>query len=85
MKSDIFSLGITVYEMITLENLEKNGEKWHSLRNGQFQYPPEIESNYSPNFLMIIRCMLAENTVDRPGAKQLLETFFVSDERQIIN
>jgi len=38
-KSDIFSLGITAYEMITLNDLEKNGQEWRALRNGTFTYP----------------------------------------------
>jgi len=38
-KSDIFSLGITAYEMLTLKELEKNGPEWRSLRDGTFEYP----------------------------------------------
>tara|TARA_B110000285_G_C14899621_1_gene502581 strand:- start:16 stop:243 length:228 start_codon:yes stop_codon:yes gene_type:complete len=39
-KSDIFSLGITAFELITLGSLEKNGPEWGALRDGSFQYPP---------------------------------------------
>ena len=35
-KSDIFSLGITAYELLTLQDLENNGESWRNLRNGNF-------------------------------------------------
>ena len=38
-KSDIFSLGITAYELITLEELTTNGEEWRDLRDGKFEYP----------------------------------------------
>jgi serine/threonine protein kinase len=38
-KSDIFSLGITAYELITLQSLEKNGPEWRALREGTFDYP----------------------------------------------
>ena len=38
-KSDIFSLGITAYELITLGELEKNGPDWRCLRDGSFVYP----------------------------------------------
>jgi len=41
-KCDIFSLGITAYELITLEELEKNGEEWRTLRNGSIEYPVEV-------------------------------------------
>ena len=33
-KGDIFSLGITLYEAITLEDLPNNGDKWQDLRRG---------------------------------------------------
>ena len=42
-KSDIFSLGITAFELLTLSSLEKNGAEWRSLRDGSFVYPPEIK------------------------------------------
>jgi serine/threonine protein kinase len=38
-KSDIFSLGITAYELITLEELAVNGTEWRELRDGTFEYP----------------------------------------------
>jgi serine/threonine protein kinase len=31
---DVFSLGITAYELLTLEKLEKNGAEWRDLREG---------------------------------------------------
>lgn len=42
-KSDIFSLGITAFELITLGSLEKNGPDWRSLRDGSFVYPQEVK------------------------------------------
>ena len=38
-KADIFSLGITAYELITLEELHNNGEEWRALIDGSFKYP----------------------------------------------
>lgn len=67
-KSDIFSLGITAYEMITLEQLEKNGPEWRSLRNGTFEYPVEVEQLYSRELLQVIRFMLSEHIENRPDA-----------------
>jgi len=58
-KSDIFSLGITAYELITLERLEKNGSEWRALRNGKFNYPSEVEQIYSCQLLESIRRMLS--------------------------
>lgn len=41
-KADIFSLGITAFELITLGHLEKNGPEWNALRDGSFRYPLKI-------------------------------------------
>jgi serine/threonine protein kinase len=35
-KSDIFSLGITAFEMITLDELMKNGADWRLLRDRKY-------------------------------------------------
>lgn len=37
-KADVYSFGITLYELITLEELPNNGAIWHELRDGGFQY-----------------------------------------------
>jgi serine/threonine protein kinase len=84
-KCDIFSLGITAYELITLQDLEKNGPEWRSLRNGTFEYPKEIQDLYSPEILETIRHMLEEHTDDRPSADELLSTVFKSAEQRRID
>lgn len=83
-KSDIFSLGITAYELITLLDLEKNGPEWRSLRNGSFDYPSEVKELYSNELLEVIRVMLSEHTDDRPNADQLLSSVFKSTEQRTI-
>jgi serine/threonine protein kinase len=83
-KSDIFSLGITMYELLTLTDLEKNGSEWLSFRNGTFKYPDIVETIYSKELLNAIRVMLSERTDDRPCADELLHQVFKSQEdRQI--
>lgn len=47
-KCDIFSLGITAYELITLETLECNGSEWNHLRDGRLIFSDEIMQMYSP-------------------------------------
>ena len=67
-KSDIFSLGITAYELITLESLEKNGNEWESFRNGTYDYPQDSKHIYSNQLLDTVRLMLDPQAHDRPSA-----------------
>lgn len=85
-KSDIFSLGVTAYELLTLTSLENNGEQWKALRNETFEYPPKVTQLYSEELLQIVRSMLAKHTDDRPSADDLLQSVFQSaEQRQIQN
>ena len=84
-KSDIFSLGITAYELIALVNLEKNGKEWQALRQGTFEYPAHVLKLYSAELLGTVRRMLSPNTDDRPRARDLLQTVFISSEQRIIS
>lgn len=79
-KADIFSLGITAYELLTLDELPKNGSEWQALRNGSFEYPEHTKRNYSQELLDTVRKMIDENTELRPSADQLLMKEFASDE-----
>jgi serine/threonine protein kinase len=36
-KADIFSLGMTLYELVTMQELPNTGELWHQLRQGYIQ------------------------------------------------
>lgn len=48
-KCDIFSLGITVFEIVTKSEIPANGEYWQSLRNGTFNFPNEIKTSSMSN------------------------------------
>jgi len=67
-KSDIFSLGITAYELITLESLEKNGKEWDSFRDGTYDYPQDSKQIYTTELLETVRLMLGPQAQDRPSA-----------------
>jgi wee1-like protein kinase len=83
-KSDIFSLGITAYELISLANLEKNGQEWQALREGKVKFPPHAAKYYSEELLETVCRMLSPITDDRPGARELLETAFISSKERRI-
>lgn len=44
---DVFSLGITLYEIISGRPLPPNGEEWHSLRSGKVGMPMGMPEDLS--------------------------------------
>lgn len=44
---DVFSLGITLYEIISGRPLPPNGEEWHSLRSGKVGMPMGLPADLS--------------------------------------
>ena len=40
-KADVFSLGCSMYAVITSEELPRNGALWHEIRNGKLRYLPQ--------------------------------------------
>jgi len=72
-KSDIWSLGCVVYEMITLKPPFRAADM-----NGLFKrvckgaYPP-IGNNYSPELASVVARCLQVNPKDRPSCDQILE------------
>lgn len=47
MQCDVFSLGITLYEIISGRPLPPNGEEWHSLRSGKVGMPMGLPAELS--------------------------------------
>uniref|UniRef100_A0A1I8A7P0 non-specific serine/threonine protein kinase n=1 Tax=Steinernema glaseri TaxID=37863 RepID=A0A1I8A7P0_9BILA len=75
---DIFSLGLTILELATKEELPKNGELWADLRHGI------LPENFVPKFTKLseklqctIRRMLESDPSLRPKASELLEESFL--------
>jgi len=50
-KADIFSLGLSIFELASKTELPKNGDEWHQLRSGTL---PPLE-HYSQEFNAIIK------------------------------
>lgn len=44
-KSDIFSLGLSMVELITRQELPTNGPVWHELRSGNTPHFPEVSDD----------------------------------------
>lgn len=68
-KSDIFSLGATLYEISLLRPLPMNGPEWQAIRNGILQPLP-----HTPNEMkMMISEMMNPNLDSRPSATNMLK------------
>jgi serine/threonine protein kinase len=67
-KCDIFSLGLTVYQLATLKNLPSSGDEWDRIREGHLEFP----SNLSPEFCSLIKLMAHPDPKIRPSAHDLM-------------
>lgn len=70
-KCDIFSLGISAYEIAFRTPLAPNGEQWHMLRSGDFPLPADTPQELSD----VLRSLMHPDPRLRPTAAQALETF----------
>lgn len=81
-KSDIFSLGATMYEISLMRPLPMNGPEWQDMRSGILFPMP----NTSQEMSMIIRRMMDPVAARRPTASQLLQhPQLLSDEQKALN
>lgn len=80
--ADIFSLGITIFEVASGLDLPKRGEVYHKLRHN------EIEDLYfnglSPELVRVIKMMMEEDYTKRPTVDNLLQLEAVQSRRLII-
>ena len=72
-KADIFSLGITMYELMTRNviNLPKNGPLWHQLRDNNIPMLEKLGS-YSNSLKRLISSMMDSDPAKRPSAKDII-------------
>lgn len=63
-KADIFSLGLTIYELGGGGELPKNGDEWHAIRRGELPYL----SHYSPQLNDLLKSMIRPDPRERPTA-----------------
>eukprot|EP01112_Ceratiomyxa_fruticulosa_P010024 TRINITY_DN2632_c0_g2_i4.p1 TRINITY_DN2632_c0_g2~~TRINITY_DN2632_c0_g2_i4.p1 ORF type:complete len:475 (+),score=107.85 TRINITY_DN2632_c0_g2_i4:833-2257(+) len=69
-KADIFSLGITIFEMATGYSLPPNGQLWRDLRQGMISFPED--KAISQELVSLITQMMHPDPNMRPTAEQLL-------------
>ncbi|XP_046326181.1 wee1-like protein kinase 1-B [Haliotis cracherodii] len=66
-KADVFSLGLTIFEAAACKELPKNGDVWHSIRDGHLPSLPQ----YSAEFHSLLQSMVCPDPRDRPSAQSL--------------
>lgn len=75
-KADIYSLGLSLMEIIFKIELPQSGNLWSKLRNGEFELTEDFlkNSNFTvPNEMQIlIKAMIHPNPDDRPSTNDLL-------------
>lgn len=81
-KSDIFSLGATLYEICLGRGLPQDGQEWQDIRQGVLH--PMRNSSF--DFQMIIQTMMSPKKEDRPAASELLKKrqLLSEEQRQLI-
>lgn len=67
-KADIFSLGMTIYEVGLSIELPKNGEEWQQLRRGELR----LLTHCSTEFNQLLQRMCHPQPEKRPTAQQLV-------------
>merc|ERR1712013_601739 len=76
-KADIFSLGLTLYEVASLKSLPKNSledAEYTQIKAGQLPYL----ASYSPEMNSILASMVRYNLSSRPSATELLSSAFLA-------
>ena len=77
-KCDIFSLGLSILEIMAKVELPNNGPLWRNIRSSDFKIPNEFLINWNikniDNFLNIIKYMIAPYN-ERLELKDLIQLF----------
>ena len=79
-KSDVFSLGATMYEICLGRELPMNGPEWQDIRAGRLS-----TINAEPELVELIRHMMEPDIQKRPAAHELLQhDKLLSDEQKAL-
>ncbi|CAD8170253.1 unnamed protein product [Paramecium pentaurelia] len=75
-KTDIFSLGVTLYQLMIRQQLPSNGEEWHRIRDG-IRITDFPENMYSLRLRSLICRMMDPNPISRISVKDILEDEYI--------
>ncbi|CAD8107376.1 unnamed protein product [Paramecium sonneborni] len=75
-KTDIFSLGATLFQLMTKKQLPSNGEEWHRIREG-IQITDFPANMYSLRLRKLICRMMHSDPFSRISAQEILEDEYI--------
>mmetsp|Transcript_31977 Transcript_31977/g.23638 ORF Transcript_31977/g.23638 Transcript_31977/m.23638 type:complete len:113 (+) Transcript_31977:919-1257(+) len=81
-KADIYSLGMTIYELIEGIELKKEEDDFLNVREGKWDFTTRAKETYSAELLETVRKMLDINPDNRPPTNDLLEGFLQSEQEK---
>jgi len=81
-KSDIWSLGCTVYALARRKDLPSGGDEYAAIRRGQLSLPA---NEYSSEFVQLLQKMINPDVQSRLTAQQVLREKLIQSEDQRIN
>ena len=86
-KSDIFSLGLSLLEILAKVDLPQNGEMWKSIRmKDNYKIVDELYIKWdikSESLLNLIKRMVCVNVCNRPSTEELLNEFIELKHRMV--
>ena len=78
-KADIFSLGVTFYEIVCRKKMPSNGDEWHKIRSLQLE-GLDNDIFHSEMLKNLIKDMMNPNPELRPSAENLLNSRYLGGE-----
>lgn len=85
VKADIFSLGVSLFELIIGEDLPKNGDKWQKIRQGIRLEDFGINQNqYSDRLKNLIIRLMDPDFHKRPNAVEILESDYLREKENLL-
>ena len=86
-KCDIFSLGLTLLEIMSKVDLPKNGDLWHELRNGEFNFTEEFLNKWNITNIEKFTKLISEMILPvgkRPDLMELVENYDELQKRYLL-
>ena len=79
-KCDMFSFGLSVYEVCAGEKLPSEGDEWRALRNNEYSIPTKVSLTHTNLWNMLVNTLQADPT-KRQTSTECISTYECLSER----